>query len=229
MFCEPTTLLRVNALLAFGAALLALRLAGALAARARERRAPELAAWSASLGTYALAAAALAWGEAHGWDGRAFRVYYLCGGLLTAPLLGVGSLAFAGRRWAPAVGLAYAGLAVGIAVAVPLHGAFGAAVPKAQSHLDFVPARLLAVLGNSLGTVAVVAVALATIRTRPVGNVLILAGVSVAAAGTALGGLGAGGLALSIAAAAVLLFLGITSWSPTFRAIRSLTPRHRLE
>jgi hypothetical protein len=227
---EATTLLRVNALLAFGAALVSLRLSGGLAKRARERRAPELAAWAASLAAYALAAAALAWGEAHGWDGRAFRAYYLCGGLLTAPLLGVGSLAYAGRRWAPAAGLAYTGLAVGIALAVPLHGAFGASVPKAQAHLDFVPARLVAVLGNSLGTLAVVAVALVTIRTRPVGNVLILAGVAVAAAGSALGGLGAGGLAVSIAVAAALLFLGITSWSPTFRAIRSLTPpRHRLE
>jgi len=208
----------VEILLAFAAALLALRLAGALAARARERRAPELAAWSASLAAYALAAGALAWGEAHGWDGRAFRAYYLFGGLLTAPLLGVGSLALAGRRWALPAGLVYAGLAAGIAVAVPLHGSFGDAVPRAQAHLDFVPARLAAVLGNSVGTLAVVVVALLTIRARPLGNALILAGVAVAAAGTALGGLGAGGLAVATAAAVLLLYAGFVA-PPTPRIL----------
>jgi hypothetical protein len=201
----------VNALLAFGAALLALRLAGALLARWRARRAPEFAAWSASLAAYAIAAAALAWGEAHGWDGRAFRVYYLGGALLTAPLLGVGSLALVGRRWALPLGLVYAGLAAGIAVSVPLHGSFGGGVPSAQAHIDFVPARLVAVLGNSLGTLAVVAVALATARRRPLGNALIVAGVGVAAAGSALGGLGAGGLAAAIAAAALLLYGGFVA------------------
>jgi hypothetical protein len=90
----------VETLLAFAAALLSFRLAGQLARRYRARRAPEFAAWSGSLGAYALASAALAWGSAAGWDDRAFRVYYLFGGLLTAPLLGAGSLLLAGRRWA---------------------------------------------------------------------------------------------------------------------------------
>jgi len=94
----------MDVLLAFAAALLTLRLAGALLARWRARRAPELAAWAASLLCYSVASAALAWGAAHGWDGRAFRVYYLFGGLLTAPLLGVGSLLLAGRRWALPIG-----------------------------------------------------------------------------------------------------------------------------
>ena len=117
----------MEALLSFGAALVALRLAGSLVTRLRETRRPELAAWAASLGAYALAAAALAWGAAHGWDARSFRVYYLFGGLLTAPLLGAGSLLLSGRRWAAPVALVYAGLAIGTAVAVPVHGAFVAA------------------------------------------------------------------------------------------------------
>src|ERR671937_1491451 len=104
-------------LLAFGAALVTLRLAGQLAERWRERRAPELAAWTFALLAYALACAALAWGAAAGWDPRVFRVYYLFGGLLSAPLLGVGSLLLSGRRWAGGVGLLYMGLAVGVAVA----------------------------------------------------------------------------------------------------------------
>jgi hypothetical protein len=116
----------VEALVAFAAALLALRLAAELARRWRLRRAPELAAWAASLTAYALAAGAMAWGAAAGWDETSFRVYYLGGGLLTAALLGAGSLLLAGVRVATPIALLYAGLAIGIAVAVPVHGAFPA-------------------------------------------------------------------------------------------------------
>lgn len=199
----------MEALFAFAAALLGLRLAGALASRYRARHAPYLAAWSAALLFYSVASAALAWGAAVGWDDRTFRVYYLFGGLLTAALLGVGSLALVGQRWALAVGIAYTGLAVGIAVAVPLTDPVtGSSIPDAQEHLEFVPARLVAVLGNSLGTLAVVGVALVTIRRRPLGNALILAGVAVAAAGSAVAGLGEAETAAFIAAAVVLLYAG---------------------
>jgi hypothetical protein len=208
----------VEALLAFAAALLALRLAGATAGRWRARRAPELAAWAASLLAYALASASLAWGAAHGWDARAFRVYYLCGGLLTAPLLGAGSLLLWRRRWAAPLALAYAGLAVGIAIAAPVHGSFARGIPAAQDHLSFFPARLVAIAGNSLGTLAVVVVAAATFRRRPLGNALIVAGVSLAGAGTALAGLGAARTAAFAVAAVLLLYAGFVSPSVTGRA-----------
>ena len=199
----------MQAILAFAAALVALRLAGALV---RRRRAPELTAWATSLFAYALACAALAWGAAAGWDARAFRAYYLFGGLLTAPLLGVGSLLRAGVRWIGAVGLVYVGLAVGVAIAVPVGGAFSSSgIPPAQDHLDFFPARLLAILGNGLGTLAAVAVAVLTIRRRPLGNGLVLAGLGVAAAGSALVGLGEAGTAAVFAAAVLLLYLGFSA------------------
>jgi hypothetical protein len=202
----------VEALFAFAAALVALRLAAALAVRWRTRRAPELAAWSASLLAYSIASAALAWGAAAGWDGRSFRVYYLFGALLTAALLGLGSLLLTGRRWALAPTFVYVGLAVGVAIASPLHGEIhGTSIPEAQAHLDFFPARLVAVLGNSLGTIAVVAVAVATIRRRLLGNAFILAGVATAAAGTALSGLGTASTSVFAAIAAILLYGGFTA------------------
>lgn len=222
----------MQAILAFAGALIALRLAGDLARRYRSRRTPALAAWAAGLAAYALASAALAWGAAAGWDGRAFRVYYLFGGLLTAPLLGAGSLLLAGRRWALPVALVYSGLAVGLAVAVPLTAPVtGTSIPEAQAHLDFFPARVLAMLGNSLGTLAVVAVALLTIRRRPLGNALVLAGVAVAAAGSAVAGLGEAESAVFIAVAAALLYAGFLVASgerPTLRlGLSSPSPRRR--
>jgi hypothetical protein len=201
----------MEVLFAFAAALLALRLAGRLAARWRARRAPELLAWSVSLLAYAAAAGALAWGSAAGWSDTAFRLYYLFGGLLTAPLLGAGSLLLLGRRWAIPVVLVYAGLAAGAAVAEPLSiPVRGEAIPEAQEHLDYFPLRILAIAGNLAGTAAVVGVAVASIRRRPIGMGLLLAGVTVAAVGSAVAGLGVAQTAAFFAIAALLLYGGFT-------------------
>jgi hypothetical protein len=214
----------VDALVAFAAALLAFRLTGKLASRWRATRRPELLAWTWSLAAYALAAAAIAWGEAAQWDARAFRVYYAAGALLTAPLLGAGSMLLSGRRRAAPVALVYAGLAVGVALAVPVHGAFAAhGIPPAQDHLDFLPARLLAILANTLGTLAVVWVAVATFRRRPLGNALIVLGVAAAAAGSGLAGLGAAGSAIGIAAGVALLYAGFVAAPDALRARRKVT------
>ena len=110
----------MEAILAFGAALLTLRLAGLLAGRWRARRQPYLFAWSAGLAAYALGAAAIAAGAAAGWNDGSFRAYYLFGGLLTAALLGAGSLLLAGVRIAGPIALVYVGLAIGVALAVPI-------------------------------------------------------------------------------------------------------------
>jgi hypothetical protein len=201
----------MEALLAFAAALLALRLAGRLAGRWRARRAPELAMWAASLFAYSGATAALAWGASAGWSDAAFRLYYLFGGLLTAPLLGAGSLLLVGRRWVVPVMLVYGGLAVGITLAEPLSAEVaGTSIPEAQEYFDYVPARVLALVGNIGGTLAVVGVAAVTFRRRPLGTGLILAGVAVAAAGSALAGLGAAETAAFSAVGVLFLYIGFT-------------------
>jgi hypothetical protein len=209
---QRNTVLVVDALLAFGAALIALRLSGDLVRRWRARRAPELAAWAAGLAAYALAAGGLAWASAAGWSDAAFRVYYLGGALLTAALLGAGSLLLMRRRWAGPLALVYTGLAIGVAVAVPLQTELsGTEIPEAQDVLDLWPARMLAIFGNSLGTLAVVAVSLVTFRSRPIGNLLILAGIAVAGIGSGLAGLGVGALAPAIVVAALLLYAGFVA------------------
>jgi len=193
----------VNALLSFAAALVSLRLAGQLL---RTRR----VAWAGGLLSFAGAAAAMAWGAAHGWDERAFRAYYLFGALLSAPLLGIGSLELAGRRWAAPLGLVYTGLAVGIAVAMPVHGVFASThVPHAQDHVDALP-RVVAIAASVLGTLAVVTVAAATARRRPLGNALLVAAVLVAAAASALTQTAVGAAAVCFAASAGLLYAGAT-------------------
>jgi hypothetical protein len=209
----------MEALIAFAAALISLRLSGRLAGRWRARRAPELAMWAASLFAYTVAAGALAWGAADGWNEAAFRVYYLFGGLLTAPLLGAGSLLLRGSRWVIPVILVYSGLAAGIALAEPLAAPVsGDTIPEAQAHLDYFPARILALVGNIAGTLAVLLVAAVTIRRRPVAMSLIVSGVAVAAVGSALAGLGAASTAAFLLVSSVLLYTGFTVSSGKRRA-----------
>jgi hypothetical protein len=193
----------VDVLLSFGAALISLRLAGRLLQGRRF-------AWAAALATFAAATGAMAWGAAHGWDAAAFRVYYLAGALLSAPLLGVGSLQIAGRRWAGPFGLLYAGVALGIAAVMPLHGAFASTdVPHAQSHLDALP-RVVAVAGSSVGALAVVLVAAATFRHRPLGNGLVVAAVGAAVLASALTQTAVAAAAAFFALGAALLYAGAT-------------------
>lgn len=193
----------MDVLLSFAAALVSLRLAGLLF---RGRR----YAWAGGLVAFAAAAAAMAWGAAHGWDGRAFRVYYLAGALLSAPLLGIGSLSLWGKRWAGPLGLFWTGISMGIALSMDIHGAFGGTqVPRAQSHVDLAP-RVAAIAGSSLGAAAVVIVAVATVRRRPIGNVLLVAAVGAAAAASALTQTAVAAAAACFAAAAVLLYAAAT-------------------
>ena len=202
----------MEAILAFGAALLALRLAGLLAQRWRVRREAHLLVWSAGLAAYALGAAAIAAGAAGGWNEGWFRAYYLFGGLLTAALLGAGSLVMAGVGAAVPAALLYTGLAVGMALAAPLETPVtGSSIPQAQDHLALFPTRIVAILGNVAGSLALVGVAVAGLRRRPLGNALLLAGFAVAAVGSALAGLGAAETAAFVAAGAGLLYAGVVS------------------
>jgi hypothetical protein len=192
----------MDVLLSFAAALVALRLAGLLA---RSRH----IAWAGGVLSFAVASAAMAWGAAHGWDARAFRVWYLAGALLSAPLLGVGSLMLWGRRWAAPLGLLYTGLAIGIAAAMPVHSSFDStSVPHAQDHLSTLP-RVVAIVGSSLGTLAVLVVAAATLRRRPLGNALVVAAIAAAAAASALTQTAVAAAAACFALAAALLYASV--------------------
>ena len=199
----------MEALLAFVALLISLRLSADLFRRYREGRGQAFLAWAAALGSFALGSGALAWGAAAGWNDPAFRVYYLFGGLLAAALLGAGSLLLVGVRWVGPLTLVYVGVAIGVAIAMPLTAAVGgSSIPEAQAYLNLFPARVLAIAANSLGTVAAVTVALMGIRRRPLGNSLILVGLLVAALGSALAGLGEAETAAFSTTAALLLYGG---------------------
>jgi hypothetical protein len=190
---------------------------------ARRRRSYQLA-WGAALAMFALASVALAVGVAAGWTPLRFKVYYLFGAILNVPWLALGTVLLLARgRAARAAYLAALVLfSLGSAVAVVLVevGAAELAGRVVPEGSEFLPAgvRLLAVTGNVVGTLVVVGGAVASglalrgrreLRPRFEGNLLIAAGVLLAAAGGVFAFLSASDkLAAGLALGATVMYAG---------------------
>lgn len=219
---------------AFAATVVSGVLAVVLLARGHAGGRAYLLAWGASLALFSVGSAALLAGAATSWTEGIFRVYYLAGGVLTVPLLGLGSVWLLAPGAGRAATIAVAAFCVAAIIAVL------AADPRAPIPADEVPSgaevwdpapRAFAVAGNVSGTLVVVGgtlVSLARVlgrrrrgevtpRDRRIfeANVLITVGVLVAASGGAFLFLGAAASkAVPLAGAAILIFAGYTRTAP---------------
>jgi hypothetical protein len=141
--------------LAFLATAVATVFAQATAVRWSRTRAPHQGVWTFALALFALASAALATGASTGWDEGTFRVFYLLGAILNVPWLALGTVYLLGGRRAGSRGraglLVFSGLAVGVMLATPIHGAIPVdTIPVGKDHLDALP-RALAGIGSGVG------------------------------------------------------------------------------
>jgi hypothetical protein len=187
------------------------------------RRRPHQLAWGVALCMFTVASLALTAGVTAGWTPLSFKVYYLFGAILNVPWLALGTVELLASR---AVVRAYlAGLAaftvlsvvlVALARVTPADLA-GRLLPEGK---EFLPAavRVLAVVGNIVGTLIVVGGAVASglairgrrdLRPRFEGNLLIALGVLLAAGGGVFAFLASSDkLALGLALGASVMYLG---------------------
>jgi hypothetical protein len=201
------------------------------------RRRPHQLAWGVALSMFAVASLALTAGVAAGWTPLSFKLYYLFGAVLNVPWLALGTVELlAGRggpgdrrvvpRWmtggrrAYVVGLgAFTVLGVVLVALAPVTPADLAGRPLPEGKEFLPPAvRLLAVLGNTVGTLIVVGGAVASglalrsrrdLRPRFEGNLLIALGVLLAAGGGVFAFLASSDkLALGLALGASVMYLG---------------------
>ena len=210
------------------------------------RRRPHQLAWGIALSMFAVASLALTAGVAAGWSSLSFKVYYLFGAVLNVPWLALGTVELlAGRggpgdrgvvpRWIGTLRRGYlAGLAaftllsvvlVAVARVTPADLA-GRLLPEGKEFLP-VAVRVLAVLGNVVGTVIVVGGAVASglalrsrrdLRPRFEGNLLIALGVLLAASGGVFAFLASSDkLALGLALGASVMYLGFRRASAPLR------------
>jgi hypothetical protein len=201
------------------------------------RRRPHQLAWGVALTMFSLASLALTVGVTAGWTPLSFKVYYLFGAVLNVPWLALGTVRLLGGRggpgdpgevvrWTGVAGRAYvAGLAAFTALSVVLvllarvtaADLGGRLLPEGKEFLP-VAVRILAVIGNLVGTLVVVGGAVASglavrsrrdLRRRFEGNLLIALGVLLAAGGGVFAFLASSDkLALGLALGASVMYLG---------------------
>jgi hypothetical protein len=187
------------------------------------RRRPHQLAWGIALSMFALASLALTVGVAAGWTPLSFKLYYLFGAVLNVPWLALGTVELlAGstlRRLYVVALAAFTALSVVLVAlaSVTPSEVTGRLLPEGK---EFLPAavRVLAVLGNTVGTLIVVGGAVASglalrsrrdLRPRFEGNLLIALGVLLAAGGGVFAFLASSDkLALSLALGASVMYLG---------------------
>ena len=187
------------------------------------RRRPYQLAWGIALSMFAAASLALTAGVAAGWTPLSFKLYYLFGAILNVPWLALGTVELLGGT---AVKRAYlAGLAAFTVLSVVLVALArvtaadlaGRLLPEGKEFLP-VAVRVLAFLGNTVGTLVVVGGAVASglagrarrdLRPRFEGTLLIALGVLLAAGGGVFAFLASSDkLALGLALGASVMYLG---------------------
>ncbi|MET0228284.1 MAG: hypothetical protein ABW234_06225 [Actinomycetes bacterium] len=187
------------------------------------RRRPYQLAWGIALSMFTVASLALTAGVVAGWTPVSFKLYYLFGAVLNVPWLALGTvelLAGLAVRRAYLAALAVFTLVSVILVAlarVTAADLAGRLLPEGKEFLP-VAVRVLAVVGNSVGTLVVVGGAVASglamrsrrdLRPRFEGTLLIALGVLLAASGGVLAFLASSDkLALGLAVGASVMYLG---------------------
>ena len=186
------------------------------------RRRPYQLAWGVALAMFALGSLALTVGVAGGWTPVGFKVYYLFGALLNVPWLALGTVSLlagpaARRAYLAGLALFTAAATVLLAAAEVRAGDLAGRLPEGKAFLP-VPVRVLAVLGNTVGTLVVVGGAVASglalrhrrhLRSRFEGNLLIALGVLLAAGGGVFAFLDQSGkLAAGLALGACVMYAG---------------------
>jgi hypothetical protein len=198
-----------------------------------QRRKPYQLAWGVSLSMFALASLALTLGVATGWTPVDFKVYYLFGAMLNVPWLALGTVLLLVR--APGRVRAYLGCLIAFSLAsvvllalAPVTDAdlAGQLVPEGSRFLP-VAVRVLAVVGNVVGTLVVVGGAVSSglamrhrreLRPRFEGNLLIALGVAIAAGGGVFAFLDQSGkLGAGLALGACVMYAGFWRASSPLR------------
>jgi hypothetical protein len=187
------------------------------------RRRPYQLAWGIALSMFTVASLALTAGVVAGWSPVSFKLYYLFGAVLNVPWLALGTVELlagpAARRAYLAALAAFTLVSVALVALARVTAAdlAGRLLPEGKEFLP-VAVRVLAVVGNTVGTVIVVGGAVTSglamrarrdLRPRFEGNLLIALGVLLAAGGGVFAFLASSDkLALSLALGASVMYLG---------------------
>lgn len=184
---------------------------------------PHVAAYAVGILLFAIATWAFVYGITFGWNGFAYRTFFLFGAILNIPVLALGSMFLVvGRRSGHTMAVAVAAIAA-ISVTLTTTVPFANPLPASGVPTDIFPPisdgfgpRLLAAISGGTGATILIVLSLVSVfrfwrTSRPIvfGNALILAGTLVASfQGTVLALGEEGAFALKLMVTATLLWLG---------------------
>jgi len=206
-------------------------------------RRPYLRSWALSLGLFAAGCAALWYGTAFGWSETSFRVFYICGAMLSVPWLAMGEIELLVRPPVARIVLFFlvvfsANAAFVLAVVSFVDGApgFGTDLPHGRDYFPAGARYGLVVASNAVGTLTVVGGTLwsgwrsrgggPAARARFKGTALIVVGVLVAATSGGLTFLGeVGSVAATLGIGAGIMYTGFVVASRRPGAHRSARRR----
>jgi hypothetical protein len=172
---------------------------------------------------FAVATWALAFGLTAGWNGTAYRAFFLFGAILNIPYLALGSMYLVVGRRAGTVMFIVVGAITAISVTLTTTVDFATALPVGGIPHDIFPPisegfgpRLLAAIGGGTGATVIIVLSVVSIfrfwktnRRLVMGNVLITAGTLAAGGGgTGLAIGESAAFALSLLVAAALIWAG---------------------
>jgi hypothetical protein len=132
--------------------------------RAAAGRGPHQWAWTVALVLFAAASVALALGVSTGWDTGTYKVFYLCGAILSVPWLALGTVFLllggtVGRRvrgWL----VFFSGLALGAVLLASVEPISGTEIPVGRDTFTQALPRVLAAVASGLGATVIIVGAL---------------------------------------------------------------------
>ena len=186
-----------------------------------QKKNPSLIFWTIAIGMYSFATIALGFGLYSGWNQLSFGIFYFFGGITNVPAFGLGSAYLIFKKdsvhIASGIYLLFVFSAIySMIVAPEINLGNIEGIPEGRELYEISGPRLWAILGNSIGSLALVGIAfISVVKYRNINqdlattNVLIAVGAFAPAFSGILLALGDGtSKALSLLVGIFLIFLG---------------------
>ena len=211
----------MDVFLSFAAGLIGIIFFIELLTKSFKKKNPNLICWAIAIGMYSFATIALGFGLYTGWNQLSFGIFYFFGGIASVPAFGLGSAYLIFKRdsvhVASGIYLLFVCSAIySMIVAPEINLGNIEGIPEGRELYEISGPRLWAILGNSIGSLALVGIAIVSVvqyrntnQDLVTTNVLIVLGAFAPAFSGILLALGDGtSKALSLLVGIFLIYLG---------------------
>ena len=158
----------MDVFLSFAAGLIGIIFFIELLSKSFQKKNPSLIFWAIAIGMYSFATIALGFGLHKGWTQLSFGIFYFFGGITSVPAFGLGSAYLIFKKdsvhVASGIYLLFVCSAIySMMVAPEINLANISGIPEGRELYEISGPRLWAILGNSIGSLALVGIAIVSV------------------------------------------------------------------